>query len=124
MTSPSATPLTHTGMIEAQRQAFAEGMHYQITAARMTPREAERYAEIAKRRYPMTKTVPRVVTVTATNGERWAYRIVNGSLQRQHVLGSCCPHGHAWEDSYNTPDIARTILDLFANPTEEVSDDD
>ena len=104
--------------VRRERDAFCAGMHYQITAARMTPREAEQYADIANRRYPMpSKTVPREVTeVQKVHGAPVTFRCINGKIEGNDF-------GWAGKSYTVTPERVKLWADLFARPTEEVDAD-
>lgn len=127
MTSPSAAPLTHTGMIEAQRAAFLEGVRYNVNTAHHASLSLCDGCKLCKgeaaRLYPLPrKTVPRVVT--DSNGFEFRVSVVDGESIVQ--VKNVSANSEHWGQSVMgiTEERAQLFKSLFSNPTVEVDADD
>jgi hypothetical protein len=103
----------------AARAAFAAGVHWwhfgPPTRDDETPGCAA-HAE-ARRRYPLTRRVPRVVTVVRDGVEWEVKRCNDGFYARSHPSAD-------WTLQFAscTPDNVRALVDLLDNPFDEVTE--
>ncbi len=113
--------VTARELVRAQRDAFVAGSAWRMTHLNpeaTVPFGATHEANRIYRLPPTTR--PRVVRI----GDRY-FRAVNGALQEQKGLASCCPHEIRWEEStYVAASEVAELADLLANPTETVSEDE
>lgn len=95
-------PATWEEFQRARREAFAAGGSYYASGWTGS------IAEEARRRYPITKRVPRVVS-----DGRCEWRMVDGELE--YRLSNL-----VWQRCGYNAERVRLFADLLANPTEEV----
>ena len=110
----SETTYTEKDVVLREREAYVRGRHESLSAQRMTDSERREFERDAAVRYPLPKvTRPRVVT----RQDGVQLRIEDPELQFR--IGPNC----SWATyclTYMSPANRAALLDLLANPTEEV----
>jgi hypothetical protein len=103
---------------QRERAAFVDGALCYGMGNGGSQREVERSAtDTARRRYPITRRVPRVVKVVRDGVEWEVKRCNDGFYARSHPSAD-------WtlQSASCTPDNVRALVDLLDNPYEEVTE--
>jgi len=109
---------TERDLILAKREAYVDGRHESLTAARPTPSERAAYVRDAERRYPLPKVTRARVIRRNVGHFGFDWRLVKNTLEYAN------PGKEDWEpyvpEKGEWADVAAILNDLLANPTEEV----
>jgi hypothetical protein len=117
--------VSRLAFIEAQREAFVQGVKVHALGMGNWTKRAEEAARVAaKGQFPMTETRPRIVRVTLT-GRTFEFKVVDGVQYRRQLSsgdGSIAKYVRTmWTPTSWTLNDLRCLVSIFEQPTETVS---